>query len=97
MIEESIASAVAAACAPLAAEIRDLRAVVTSLKALLPPNLVSVSEACRLTGLSKATIHRRVKSGELGSVRIGQSLRIDLSLLQVPSPECVTRAARGLR
>jgi excisionase family DNA binding protein len=59
--------------------LRDLASAVNDLEARLPPQLVTVRDASKTLGCSVATIRRKVAQGELPSVRIGRTVRLDLS------------------
>ena len=49
--------------------------------ARLPPQLVSIREAASVLGCSTATVRRKLGNGELASVRLGHTVRVDLSKL----------------
>jgi excisionase family DNA binding protein len=95
--DAALAEVVGAAMAPLADEIRELRATVDALRAASPPTLVTVGEACRRTGLSPATVRRRVADGTLPSRRIGRSVRVDLAALRPMDPATVAALAMEAR
>jgi excisionase family DNA binding protein len=96
-VDTALAAVVADAVAPLATEIRELRATVEALRAASPPTLVTVGEACRVTGLSPATVRRRIADGTIPSRRIGRSVRVDLATLRGPTPEQVAQQAAEAR
>jgi excisionase family DNA binding protein len=96
-LDATLAEVVGAAVAPVVAELRELRATVEALRAASPPTLVTVGEACRLTGLSPATVRRRVADGTMPSRRIGRSVRVDLASLRPTDPATVTALAAEAR
>lgn len=84
--------------APLLDELRQVRAEVAELRAALPPApLVSVEEAARLAGVSIATMRRRIKVGEVPSIRHGRTVRIDPVALRPPSGAQVIELAHRAR
>jgi excisionase family DNA binding protein len=65
---------------------REVREAVDELRASLnPAPLVTVEEAARLTGISVATMRRRIKDGAVPVVRRGRTVRIDPALLRPPT------------
>ncbi len=66
----------------LTKEVAALRVEFEKLRALVPPQLVSVSEAARRLRVSEKTVRRYVQSGRLRSARIGASVRIDLAAVR---------------
>ena len=46
------------------------------------PFLFRLSEVERILSLSRTSVYRQIKSGKLGSVRIGRSVRVSQSQLQ---------------
>lgn len=86
--------------AVLAALEQRLGAVERDLDALrraAPPALVPVPEAARALAVSEATIRRRIRDGSVRGVRVGRSLRVDLSSLRGPSEAEVEAEVRRLR
>jgi excisionase family DNA binding protein len=82
----AIATAVAAAVAPLRGEIDQLRAEVAALRAALeqraePKVYVSPGEAAERLGVTTRTIRRRIKDGQLPTVRLGRIVRIPVAAL----------------
>jgi excisionase family DNA binding protein len=96
-IDAALSAVVADAVAPVVAELRELRATVDALRAASPPTLVTVGEACRLTGLSPATVRRRVADGTLPSRRIGRSVRVDMAALRPIDPGEIARLSMEAR
>ena len=98
-IDAALTAVVAEAVAPLAAEIRELRATVEALRAASPPKLVTVTEACRITGLSPATMRRRIADHSIESIRVGpRAIRVDVGSLRPTDPTVVaTLAAEAQR
>jgi len=81
----------------LSDEIRQLQVSVEQMRRALPPALVSIPEAARALALSTATIRRRIKDGSLPSVRVGRSVRIDLSMVRPMDEDQVARLAAEAR
>jgi hypothetical protein len=88
-----LAEVVSAAVAPLADEIRELRATVEALRAASPSRLVTVAELVRLGYGSPATVRRRIADGTIRCVRHGRSVRVDLASLRPTDPTTVTALA----
>jgi excisionase family DNA binding protein len=63
----------------LEAQVAALQATVDRLCALLPPQLVTVAEAANRFGVTRQTVRRRIEAGDLRAVKIGGSVRVDLS------------------
>lgn len=55
---------------------------IASIERRLPPTLVGVSEAATICGVSIPTIRRWIKGGEIRSIKIGGTLRVDVSRLR---------------
>lgn len=83
--------------AALRAEVAELRAELTAVRRALPPALVSVTVAAERLGVSVVTVRRMVKKGELPSVRVGGSIRVDLAALRPPSESDVAKLAWSAR
>ena len=75
----------------------ELGAKLDAIAARLPPALTSVSEAARRLGLSTPTVRRRIKSGELPTVRIGARVLVDLSAITTTTPDDVAALAHAAR
>jgi excisionase family DNA binding protein len=89
-VEAAITDAVTVAVAPVLAELRELRAAIEALRAASPPKLVTVTEACRITGLSPATMRRRIADHSIASVRVGsRAIRVDVGSLKPVDPAVV--------
>jgi excisionase family DNA binding protein len=90
---------VPAALADVARQLQDLTKAVRALEARLPPPLVSVRAAAKILDCSIATIRRKVAAGEVSYIRIGRTVRVDLSKLKTMDrydvAELVGRAQRG--
>src|SRR5688500_9266043 len=67
--------------ASLESEVGALTAEVTAMRTQLASRLVSVVEAATAIGVSVPTVRRWVKSGSVPVVRIGHTVRVDLSKL----------------
>jgi hypothetical protein len=89
----------------IAARVRDevedlIRPLIDRLEAIearLPPQLGSVADVCRVTGLSPATVRRRLRDGSIASKRVGGRLLVDLTALRLPSPDEIGRLAATAR
>ena len=81
----------------LEASLRDLTREVRELKKALPPLLVSVEEAAQRLNFHPSTIRRKLKDGDLREVRIGRSVRVDLSTLHPADEGEIASKARALR
>ena len=72
---ESTVAELAATVAALAADVRELRAAVAAVmpppRFELPASWISVKEAVHVSGLSSATIYRRIATGEILGVKHG--------------------------
>ena len=78
-------------------ELRALRDVVEQLRRATPPAVVSLSQAAGHLGVSVSPLRRRAKAGELPVVRIGRSIRVDLSRLQPVDNATVADLAASAR
>lgn len=96
-LDAALAEVVGAAVAPLADEIRELRAAVTALQAASPPKLVTVGELVRLGFGSPATVRRRIADGTYQAIRHGRSVRVDLATLRPSDPATVSALAMEAR
>jgi len=86
--------------ADLQKRLAEVHSLLSMIQMALPPVLVTIDDACRILKISPASARRYVASGRLPSVRIGRSVRIDLSKIRLATPEEIARraaAARGLR
>jgi excisionase family DNA binding protein len=97
MIEDAIRAAVAAAIAPLTAEIRGLRSEVEALRSAVPPSLVNIEQAAEKLGVSTQTVWRWCKRGEIKATRVGHRWMIDLTSLRARDADDIAAAARGAR
>lgn len=59
--------------------LRAIRDEIAGLRASSPPLLVGVKTAAERLGVSTMTIRRLIRAGELRYVRVGRSLRVDVS------------------
>ena len=98
-LDAALSAVVSDAVAPLVSEIRELRRSVDALQAASPPKLVTVTEACRITGLSPATMRRRIADHSIESIRVGpRAIRVDVGSLRPTDPTVVaTLAAEAQR
>jgi excisionase family DNA binding protein len=69
----------------LRADVAGLRAAVDQLRRALPPALLSVADAARSLGVAEITVRRMVRTGKLAHVRIGRSVKVDLTRTPVES------------
>lgn len=91
--EGQLAERVAACLAPLL-----LERIEAALERRLPPQLGDVATVARLSGLSLATIRRRVKDGSIPSRKIGGRVLIDLGALRpTPTDEIAALAEQARR
>jgi excisionase family DNA binding protein len=101
--QESVASAVALltelpeTVADLRRDVAHLVAVVERVEKRLPSPLVNVQQAAAMLECSVPTIRRKVKAGEIPSVRVGRAVRVDLSKLQALTGAEVRDLARRAR
>lgn len=70
--QDEIAAAVGAAIAPLAAEIRALRASLGAKE----PEWVTIAEAAEICAVSPATIRRRISAGQIEATGGGRGKRV---------------------
>ncbi len=75
----------------------ELGAKVDAIAHRLPPALASVSEAARRLGLSIPTVRRRIKAGELPTVKIGARVLVDLSAIKPVVEEDIAVLAEQAR
>lgn len=71
--QEEIKQAVSEATAPLSAEIAALKKLIRESVANDNP-LISLDEAAQKLNCHKATLRRKIKSGELECVRVGKKI-----------------------
>jgi excisionase family DNA binding protein len=69
----------------LRVDVNNLRASLEQLRRALPPTLLSVADAAKALNVSTVTIRRMVRAGTLAHVRVGRSLRVDLTRTPVES------------
>ncbi|MBO6808446.1 helix-turn-helix domain-containing protein [Thalassospira sp.] len=77
--QEEIKQAVSEATAPLSAEIASLKKLIAESVEKDP--LISLDDAAKKLGCHKATLRRKIKSGELECVRIGKKIFFNRSEL----------------
>ena len=75
----------------------ELLTEVADLKRRLPPQLGDVAAVCRVTGLSAATVRRRICDGTFPSLRVGARVLVDLAAVRPTEPEAIARLARKAR
>jgi hypothetical protein len=96
-LDTVLAEVVGAVVAPLADEIRELRAEVVALRAASHTRLVTVAELVRLGYGSAATVRRRIADGTYPAIRHGRSVRVDLASLRPSDPATVAALAMEAR
>ncbi len=69
----------------LRSDVMQLRATVEQLRRALPPVLLSVGDAANALGVSTVTVRRMIRAGRLAHVRIGRSVKVDLTKTPVES------------
>jgi excisionase family DNA binding protein len=69
----------------LRGEVAQVRAALDQLRRALPPALLSVPDAARALGVAPITVRRMIRSGKLAHVRIGRSVKVDLTRTPVES------------
>jgi excisionase family DNA binding protein len=65
------------------------------VRATMPTPLVSVPQAAAAYGVSVPTIRRWVKRGRIPSVKVGNTVRVDLSRVKAADDHDIARLARG--
>jgi len=84
--------------ADLATKVDTLTAMVAQLAKSVPTSgLADIPTACKRLGISEATARRMAKDGRLPVVRLGRSVRIDLSKIQPITDEQTAQAAGAAR
>lgn len=83
--------------AEVEARLAEVRAAVEAVQTKLPPALATSAQAAQALGVSVATVRRRVRDGQLPTVRVGRALRIDLSALRAREEADVARLASHAR
>jgi len=96
-IEETLGALLEAKLAPLRGDIGRLAAELEAMRRTFPPALVPVREAAQALGVSEATIRRRIRDGDMATVRIGRSVRVDLAALRSTDAGEVARLAAAIR
>jgi excisionase family DNA binding protein len=74
--------ALPAAVAALRAEVAEVKALLQGVQASLPPTLVTITDAAQRLGLTNRTVRRMLAAKKLRSIRIGETVRVDLSSIQ---------------
>jgi hypothetical protein len=92
-LDDALAATVARAVAPLATELAAVRRELAAVRASMPPQMVSVAEYARRSGLSACTVRRHVADGTIPSTRIGGRVMCDLSSLRPIDPATVEALA----
>ena len=83
----------------LRSDVAQLGAAVEQLRRALPPVLLSVSDAANALGVSTVTVRRMVRAGKLAHVRVGRSVKVDMTRTPIESVNLMDgiRAATRLR
>jgi excisionase family DNA binding protein len=74
-----------------------MREDVGAIREALPPRLVSPADAARCLAVSLPTIRRWVKAGRVPVVKVGNTVRVDLSRLHGADDLTVARTAQQVR
>jgi hypothetical protein len=74
-----------------------IQAALDDLQRRMPPQLGSVADACRVTGLSPATVRRRIRDGSFVTKTVGARVLVDLAALRPAEPAEVARLAYEAR
>jgi excisionase family DNA binding protein len=69
----------------LRAEVAGLRGAIDQLRRALPPALLSVGDTARALNVAPITVRRMIREGKLAHVRVGRSLRVDLTRTPIES------------
>jgi excisionase family DNA binding protein len=67
-------------------ELAGLREEMAAIRAAVPPQMISVADAAKRTGLCEATIRRQIKDGEIRCKRVGRRVLVDVSSLRADPP-----------
>lgn len=78
-------------------ELEPIRYALAAIERRLPRDLVPPEEYQRRTKLSRSTVARAIKSGQLPVVRFGRKVLIDASAVRPVSTEDIARLAREAR
>jgi excisionase family DNA binding protein len=72
-------------------------AELAGIRATLPPLLVSVPDAAQALKVSVPTMRRWVKAGAVPTVRVGNTVRVDLSRMGGTDANDIARLASSIR
>ncbi len=81
----------------MAAEVRELRAMLAELVGRTPQPLGTVEQAAEMLQRSPAVIRQLCRTGQLPSQRVGKTWRIDLAACRVATDAEVDAAVRARR
>lgn len=70
---------------------------VARIEARLPPALGGIDDAARVTGMSRSSVKRALKTGDIQSTKVGRRVLIDLASLRPLSREKVIELAAKAR
>lgn len=71
------------------------RADMAAIRAALPPVLLSIPDAARAFQVSLPTMRRWVKAGRVPTVKVGATVRVDMSRLHGADDVTVARLVRA--
>jgi excisionase family DNA binding protein len=74
-----------------------LAELLDALRAALPPALVSVADAARVWGVSVPTMRRWVREGRIATIKVENTVRVDLARLRGIDDLEAARLARKAR
>jgi excisionase family DNA binding protein len=80
--------------AALERETAAMRNDVGAIREALPPRLISPTDAARCLAVSLPTIRRWMKAGRVPVVKVGNTVRVDLSRLHGVDDLAIARAAQ---
>jgi|SRR5579871_328766 len=78
-------------------QVADLTEAVRSMESRLPSLLVSADRAAKVWGCSPASVRRWAAAGVIPTVRLGRSLKVDLSKIRGMDADDIARLAREAR
>lgn len=96
-LDAALTAVVSAAVAPLAAELRGLRAEVAALRAASPSKWLSQQRAAELLDVDVQTIRAMRDRGELVFRKAGRRIVIDSASLKPADPAEISRLAAEAR
>jgi excisionase family DNA binding protein len=88
-------AAMPGAVAEVRSLVADLGDRLSRIEEALPSPLGSIEDAARVTGLSRSSIKRFLKNGQIRSIRLGRQVRVDLRDLKPFSRNIAAAAAKA--